>query len=70
MKINFEDQLVINNSEEFTRSNNIRYVAEIRHKGLGAYRIIKDMDYYILGNKVEAQTKKWDDQWTGKTLNI
>jgi restriction system protein len=64
MKINFENQLVIKNSEELTRGFNTRYVAEIRHKGLGAYRIIKDLDSNILNNKVEAQLKKWDDQWT------
>lgn len=64
MKFNFENQLVNKNSEELTRGYNTRYVAEIRHKGLGAYRIIKDLDSYILKNKVEAQFKKWDDQWT------
>jgi len=64
MKFNFENQLVIKNNEEFTRGYNTRYVSEIRHKGLGAYRIIKDLDSKILRNKVEAQLKKWDDQWT------
>jgi len=64
MKINFEDQLVIKNTEELTRGYNTRYIAEIRHKGLGAYRIIKDLDSYILKNKVDSQFKKWDDQWT------
>ena len=64
MKINFEDQLVIKKTEELTRGYNTRYIAEIRHKGLGAYRIIKDLDSYILKNKVDSQFKKWDDQWT------
>lgn len=64
MKIHFEDQLVIKKTEELTRGYNTRYIAEIRHKGLGAYRIIKDLDSYILKNKVDSQFKKWDDQWT------
>jgi restriction system protein len=64
MKINFEDQLVIKKTEELTRGYNTRYIAEIRHKGLGAYRIIKDLDSHILKNKVDSQFKKWDDQWT------
>ncbi|MBK8487591.1 MAG: restriction endonuclease [Bacteroidetes bacterium] len=53
----------INNSQEYTRSYDIRYVAEIRHKGLCVYRILKDKDNWILNNKVEAQFNKWDDQW-------
>lgn len=48
MKFNFENQLVNKNSEELTRGYNTRYVAEIRHKGLGAYRIIKDLDLVVM----------------------
>jgi len=63
MKSNLDDQHEINQSKEYTRSYDIKYVSEIRHKGLGTYRIIKDLDSYILNKKVNAQFKKWDDQW-------
>lgn len=63
MDYDFEDLHEINEIEETTRSYDTRYVAEIRHLGLGTYRILKDLDYLILDNKVEAQFKKWDDQW-------
>lgn len=63
MKNNYQDLHEIDESQEYTRSYDTRYIAEIRHLGLGTYRILKDMDSYILDNKVEAQFKKWDDQW-------
>lgn len=50
-------------SEELTRSYDTRHLAEIRHLGLGTYRIIKDMDFDVLQNKVHAQFVKWDAQW-------
>lgn len=53
----------IDESQEYTRSYDTRYIAEIRHLGLGTYRILKDLDSFILDNKIEAQFKKWDDQW-------
>lgn len=63
MSNDFENLHDINEYEEYTRSYDTRYVAEIRHLGLGTYRILKDLDNFILDNKVEAQFKKWDDQW-------
>jgi restriction system protein len=68
MKNSIDDQHEINQSKEHTRSYDTRYVSEIRHKGLGTYRIIKDLDSYILNNKVNAQFKKWDDQWARKLV--
>lgn len=59
----YEDLHEIDESQEYTRSYDTRYVAEIRHLGLGTYRILKDLDSFILDNKIEAQFKKWDDQW-------
>jgi restriction system protein len=59
----YEDLHEIDESQEYTRSYDTRYVAEIRHFGLGTYRILKDLDSFILDNKIEAQFKKWDDQW-------
>lgn len=61
---NFDNLHDINNSEEYTRSYDVRYVAEIRHLGLGTYRILKDKDNWILSNKVDAQFTKWDEQWS------
>lgn len=54
---------VINQSVEYTRSYQTRHIAEIKHLGLGTYRVLKDMDIYILDKKVEAQFVKWDEQW-------
>lgn len=64
MAENFDDLHDIDNSEEYTRSYDVRYVAEIRHLGLGTYRILKDKDSWILSNKVDAQFTKWDEQWS------
>ncbi|HVZ25670.1 MAG TPA: hypothetical protein VG842_06440, partial [Sediminibacterium sp.] len=64
MTDNFENLHDIDHLEEFTRSYDVRYVAEIRHLGLETYRILKDKDKWILDNKIEAQFKKWDEQWS------
>lgn len=48
---------------EYTRSYDIRYIAEIKHIGLNTYRVLKDLDSYILEKKIEAQFSKWDEQW-------
>ena len=56
-----------NESYEYDSKFKKRYVAEIRHSGLGKYRIMKDKDSYILRNKVNAQFNIWDAQWS-KTL--
>lgn len=60
----FEDLHDIVQSEEYTRSYDVRYVAEIRHLGLGTYRVLKDKDNIILDNKIDAQFQKWDEQWS------
>lgn len=57
----------INYYHEYTRSYDTRYVAEISHTGLESYRVLKDMDEFILDNKVDAQFVKWDEQWKVKT---
>ena len=49
--------------QEYTQSYFIRYVAEIMHLGLGKSRVIKDLDFHILHNKINAQFKIWDDQF-------
>ncbi|GAA0878975.1 hypothetical protein GCM10009119_19430 [Algoriphagus jejuensis] len=64
MSYNYSSSLhEIDEYTEYTRSYDTRYIAEIRHLGLGTYRILKDLDSYILDKKVEAQFVKWDDQW-------
>ncbi|WP_300603858.1 restriction endonuclease [Niabella sp.] len=50
-------------SVEYTRSMEPRYVAEIRHRGLQTYRVLRDKDEWILDQKIEAQFSKWNDQW-------
>jgi DNA polymerase III epsilon subunit-like protein len=60
---NFEDLHCIYESEEYTRSDDIRYIAEIKHLGLGTFRVLKDEYEWRRDNKVEVQFKKWDEQW-------
>ena len=59
----FDDQHVIKRYEEYTRSNEKRYIAQIRHNGLGTFKLIKDINTYILSSKIEAQFRIWDDRW-------
>jgi len=54
MTENFDDLHVVHETQEYTRSYDTRYVAEIQHFGLGTYRILKDLDSFILDNKVDA----------------
>jgi restriction system protein len=56
----------IDSSEEYTRSYDVRYVAEIEHLGLGTIRVIKNMSSYILDVMVNEQFSKWDEQWEKK----
>lgn len=63
MSYNYSSLHEIDEYTEYTRSYDTRYIAEIRHLGLGTYRVLKDLDSYILDKKVEAQFVKWDDQW-------
>lgn len=53
----------IEESQEYTRSYDVRYVAEIRHLGLNTFRVLIDKDSWILDSKVEDQFHKWDIQW-------
>ena len=53
----------MNVTEVNTRSYQTRYAAEIRHKGLGTFKVIKDMDSYILSSKIDAQFRIWEDRW-------
>jgi hypothetical protein len=41
-----------------------RFVAEIRHQGLGTYRVLKDSYSSHLQNKIDAQFYRWDQQWS------
>ncbi|MDT0677321.1 restriction endonuclease [Autumnicola musiva] len=49
--------------EEFTRSYDVRFVAEIMHLGLKKVRTLKDSSSYILENKVKQQFETWDSQY-------
>jgi restriction system protein len=64
MDINYDDQHVIKRHVEYTRSNEPRYIAEIQHKGLGTFKLIRELNSYILGNKIDAQFRTWDERWT------
>lgn len=63
MEQNFENLHDIHEYEEYTRSYDTRYIAEIQHLGLGTFRVIKDLNSYILDMKVEEQFRKWDTQY-------
>src|SRR5690606_8578282 len=54
--------------EEYTRSYDIRYVAEIRHLKLEKFRVLKVLNKHILKSKIRAQFKVWDDQWEKQEL--
>jgi restriction system protein len=60
---NFENLHDIYRREEYTRSYDTRYVAEIKHHGLGTFRMLKDLDKNQLNYKIESQFVKWDEQW-------
>lgn len=51
---------------EYTRSYEVRYVANISHKGLNAFRTIKDLDTEILKLKVQQQYEKWNIEYEKK----
>lgn len=63
MSYDYSELHEIDEYTEYTRSYDTRYVAEIKHSGLGSFRVLKDLDEYILAKKVEAQFVKWDEQW-------
>ncbi|MDQ1089031.1 restriction endonuclease [Siphonobacter sp. SORGH_AS_1065] len=60
----------INYSEDYNRSYDTIYIAEIQHLGLRTYRVLKDKDDMILDNKIEAQFEKWDQQWARTDAKI
>ena len=70
MPENFEDLHDISISAEHTRSYEVRYLAEIRHRGLATYRVLKDKDKWILQNKIQTQFDKWDSVWEKMQANL
>jgi len=69
MKSDYSNLHYISERQEYTRSFAIRYVAEIRHFGLGTIRVIKEINSYILDIKVKEQFNRWDEQWDKKVQN-
>jgi restriction system protein len=57
------EQLKVQYREEYTRSYDKRYIAEITHNGLNFFRIIKADDSNILQNKVNACASYLDERW-------
>ena len=43
-----------------------RYSVEVRHSGLGKYRVISGTDAYIVNAKARAQQNEWDHQYAIK----
>ncbi|GGB82433.1 hypothetical protein [Dyadobacter sediminis] len=41
-----------------------RHLFKIQHKGLGTYRILKDLHPGLLNKKAENQFRLWDQQWS------
>jgi restriction system protein len=64
------DLLELHVSKEYTRSS-IRYIAEIRHKGLNTVKVLKDTNADVLQYKVNTQFAKWQEQWAkGASLSL
>lgn len=68
MSLNYPRLISKKYSQEYTRSYETRYVAEISHQGINAFRIMKDLDSLLLERKVNAQLIKWDEQYTKQEL--
>ena len=62
MENSYDDLHEISTYKEHTKTS-IKYIAEIRHKGLKTYRVIRDINKYIRDSKVDAQFEIWDDKW-------
>jgi restriction system protein len=63
MEDNFENLHDIVKSNEFNRNDTFLYVAEIKHRGLGTTRILKNESEWWLHKAVDAQFKEWDEKW-------
>ncbi|NLO00790.1 MAG: restriction endonuclease, partial [Bacteroidales bacterium] len=61
MKDIYADLHDINIYPQYTKTS-VKYIAEIRHKGLKSYRVITDSSQHILASKIEAQFEIWDDR--------
>ncbi len=44
------------------------YQAEVSHKGLNKYRIVKAATQYELDQKTAALRAQWDEQWAKKKM--
>ncbi len=53
--------------EEYTRSYNTRYIAEVSHTGLKEFKLFSANEKYILDNKINAHVAKMEEKW-GETL--
>lgn len=57
------EQVKVQYREEYTRSSDIRYIAEVTHQGLNIFRIIKADDKNILQNKVNSFVAYLNERW-------
>ena len=64
---NFESLHTINKTTDYNRYDEFIYVAEIQHLGLITSRIFKNKSEWWLHNEIDAQFKKWDEQWEEKS---
>lgn len=53
---------------EYTAGYELRFLAEIKHLGLGKYRILRDKESAVLQNKISAQFQIWDALWEKQEL--
>lgn len=60
-----KDLIQITYKEEFIgiRTYKIKYIAEIKHKGLNDFKILTSDDSGVLRNKVNAYTSKLEEKW-------
>ena len=65
---NLPDNVDWKQYETYTKSGAVRYVVELRHSGLGKFRVIRDSDARIAREKSLAVVETWQKQWKAAQL--
>ena len=65
---NLPDNVDWRQYETYTKSGAVRYVVELRHGGIGKFRVVRDSDARIVREKALAVVKTWQKQWKAAQL--
>lgn len=57
------NQISIRRREEFNSRYDVKYIAEVTHRGLNDYKVFTSTDKDILENKVDNQVAKLEEKW-------